>query len=53
MIIKIGSGEAEKFMIVNTDRVSCVLTDGDLPDNIALDAAAKTVNLNHEFLRFP
>ena len=29
-------------MIVNTDRVSCVLTDGgELPDNIALAAAAK------------
>ena len=33
--------------------MSCVLTDGELLDNIALAAAAKTVKLNDEFLRFP
>ena len=42
----------ENFIIVNTEMVSCVLIDGELPDNIALAAAAKTVNLNDEFLRF-
>ena len=33
--------EAEEFMIVIIEKVSCVLTEGELPDNIALAVAAK------------
>ena len=41
MIEKIGKGKAENFIIVKTEMVSCVLTDGELLDKIALAAAAK------------
>ena len=54
LIQKIRWGEAEKFMIVNAEKVSCALIFVICFEKIGLAATAKKIdNSNDEFLRFP